>query len=151
MSFPRQKLSIIQNICKEIPYTEYKYYLHSKVHKSTKIMFYIIIYDIDLDNKMYCLAIRIQYFTKTNCQSSGWLSNDSYLTQKKLFPCSIISLFVVLYYLFRVLQTFSFGPIYFKHQRIQVNFHLYVKVALCAIFIAKFGLHLLYISKDCHK
>ena len=26
-----------------------------------------------------------------------------------------------------------------------------VKVALCAIFIAKFGLYLLYISKDCHK
>ena len=27
----------------------------------------------------------------------------------------------------------------------------YFKVALCAIFIAKFGLYLIYISKDCHK
>ena len=26
-----------------------------------------------------------------------------------------------------------------------------LKVALCAIFIAKFGLYLLYISKVCHK
>ena len=26
-----------------------------------------------------------------------------------------------------------------------------LKVALCAIFIVKFGLYLLYISKDCHK